>query len=107
MKAKAHDSMLKDTKAAMIDAHEKHGSLFALENPVGVMQELPFMQPDQWNTNPPCRLLKFDSCVFNPRHRCKKPYNLWTNHQTYNPAGITGTGQCENGGWPSRRFCPV
>ena len=56
-----------------------------------------------------CRLVEFDNCAYMPRHRCKKSEMVFTNLQSYTPAGTTGNGRCNNGEcdqgfWKDKRF---
>ena len=43
LKAKAHDKMLADLKAALTKLANKHGTKFGIEDPVDEMKNLPFM----------------------------------------------------------------
>ena len=92
--AQEHDAMTENVLLSIIkDREEGYTYDYCLENPRGMLRHRPYMLSDGWmDISSRCTV---DYCVFD--HPYQKPTDLWHSFgEGYQPAGVTGDGQCHH-----------
>ena len=90
-KAINDDCMLRGLVAGFLeDNRHRHSYCFAIENPMGMLAERPFMYTDEWSRLVSKQLVHY--CNYGGLFR--KPTHIWTSLRRWVLGGNSGTGQC-------------